>query len=321
MIHSLLFRHAAVIGAAVALSLSSALCVSPAQAAQTPSQQDVLRDNAAGNYLAARHAGIERDATSAASYYLNVLKADPKNADLLSRAFLSVLTTGDIDQASKLADKLLVIDKNDRIARLVLGVRALKARQYTLARQDFSQSVHGPVTDLAAALLTAWSRYGAGDPHAAVDEMDKLAGPDWYGVFRDLHAGLIFDLDGDKKDAAKRYESAYKSDPTALRTVQAYGRYLSRNGGKTAALKVYEDFNKQLPDHPLVTAEVKRINDGDKLPPLVDSAASRRRRSALRHRRVDRPARRRGFGADLSAARALSAAVARHGAVVARRSL
>jgi tetratricopeptide (TPR) repeat protein len=272
VIHSLLFRHAAVIGAAVTLSLSSALCVLPAHAAQTPSQQDPLRDNAAGNYLAARHAGIERDAGAAASYYLNVLKADPKNADLLSRTFLSVLTTGDIDQASKLADKLLAIDKNDRIARLVLGVRALKARQYTLARQDFSQSVHGPVTDLAAALLTAWSRSGAGDPHAAVDEMDKLAGPDWYGVFRDLHAGLIFDLAGDKKDAAKRYESAYKADPTALRTVQAYGRYLSRNGGKTAALKIYDDFNKQLPDHPLVTAEVKEITAGDKLPPLVDSA-------------------------------------------------
>ena len=74
-----------------------------------------------------------------------------------------------------------------------------------------------------------------------------------------------------KKDAGKRYESAYKSDPTALRTVQAYGRYLSRNGGKVAALKIYEDFNKQLPNHPLVTAEIKQISDGDKLPPLVDS--------------------------------------------------
>jgi tetratricopeptide (TPR) repeat protein len=274
VIHSLLFRHAAVIGAAVALSLPLSLSLSPtwAHAAQTPSDQDVLRDNAAGNYLAARHAGVERDAGAAASYYLNVLKSDPKNADLLSRAFLSVLTNGDIDQASKLADKLLVVDKNDRIARLVLGVRALKQRQYTLARQDFNQSVHGPVTDLTAALLTAWARYGAGDPHAAVDEMDKLAGPDWYGVFRDLHAGLIYDLANDKKDAGKRYESAYKADPTALRTVQAYGRYLSRNGGKAAALKVYDDFNKELPDHPLITAEVKQISGGDKLPPLADSA-------------------------------------------------
>ncbi len=269
MIHSLLFRHAAVIGTAVVLSLSVSL--PRAGAAQPQSDQDVLRDNAAGNYLAARHAGIERDAGAAASYYLNVLKADPKNADLLSRAFLSVLTNGDIDAAAKLADKLLAVDKNDRIARLVLGVRALKAKQYSMARQDFSQSVHGPVTDLAAALLTAWARDGAGDPHAAVDEMDKLAGPDWYGVFRDLHAGMIYDLAGMKKDAAKRYESAYKADPTALRTVQAYGRFLSRTAGKAAALKVYQDFDKQLPDHPLVTAEMKQISDGDKLPPLVDS--------------------------------------------------
>ena len=268
MIQSLLFRHAAVIGAAVVSGLLFA--PSCAQAAQTPNA-DVLRNNAAGNYLAARHAGIERDAAAAASYYLNVLKTDPKNPDVLSRAFLSVLTNGDIDAAGKLAEKLLVVDKNDRIARLVLGVRALKQHQYILARQDFSQSVHGPVTDLTAALLTAWARYGAGDPHAAVDEMDKLSGPDWYGVFRDLHAGMIFDLANIRKEAGKRYESAYKADPTALRTVEAYGRYLSRNGGKAAALKVYQDFNKQLPNHPLVTAEIKQISDGDKLPPLVDS--------------------------------------------------
>ena len=265
VIYSLLFRHAAVIGAVAALTLSSAV------AAQSASDADTLRENAAGNYLAARHAGVERDAAAAAGYYLNVLKTDPKNADLLSRAFLSVLTDGDIDQASKLAEKLLAVDHTDRIARLVLGVRALKQKQYSLARQDFSQSVHGPVTDLTAALLAAWARDGAGDPHGAVEDMDKLSGPDWYGVFKDLHAGLILDLAGAKKEAGKRFEAAYKADSTALRTVQAYGRYLSRNGGKDAALKVYDAFNKELPDHPLIKAEMTAISDGQKLPPLVDS--------------------------------------------------
>ena len=201
-----------------------------------------------------------------------MLKADPNNPDLLSRAFLSVLTDGDIEQAGKLADKLLQVDHTDRIARLVVGVRALKQKQYAVARQNFAQSVHGPVTDLTATLLTAWALYGSGDPHAAVDDMDKLAGPDWYGIFKDLHAGLILDLANNKKDAAKRYESAYKVDPTALRTVQAYGRFLSRNGGKDAALKVYQDFDKALPDHPLIMEEMKQVTDGDKLPPLVDTA-------------------------------------------------
>jgi tetratricopeptide (TPR) repeat protein len=265
VIHSL-YRHAAVIGAVVFLSLSSA------HSARAASEQEPAQENAAGNYLAARHAGAERDATAAATYYLNVLKSDPHNPDVLSRAFLSVLTDGDIEQASRLAEKVLAVDKNDRIAHLVVGVHALKQHQYALARQHFVQSVHGPVTDLAAALLTAWAQAGAGDPHGAVAEMDKLAGPDWYGVFKDLHAGMIFDMAGDKKDAGKRFEAAYKADPTALRTVQAYARYLSRNGGKDAALKVYDDFNKELPDHPLIKQERAQVANGDKLPPLIDSA-------------------------------------------------
>jgi tetratricopeptide (TPR) repeat protein len=266
VIYSLLSWRAAIVGAAVTLSLPSAL------AAQGPTEQDALRDNPAGNYLAARHAGAERDAAAAAAYYRNALKSDPRNADLLSRTFLSVLTDGDIDEAGKLADRLLAADHTDRIARLVIGVRELKLKDYAGARQNFAQSVRGPVTDLTATLLQAWASAGAGDAHGAVDTMDKLTGPDWYSIFKDLHAGLILDLANDKKDAGKRYERAYKVDPTAVRTVQAYGRFLSRNGSKDDALKVYQDFDKELPDHPLVTEEMKAIANGDKLPPLVDSA-------------------------------------------------
>jgi tetratricopeptide (TPR) repeat protein len=264
--HSLLSWRAAVVGAAVTLSLPSAL------AAQGPTTQDMLRDNPSGNYLAARHAGAERDAGAAAAYYRNVLKTDPHNADLLSRTFLSVLTDGDIDEASKLADRLLAVDHTDRIARLVIGVRQLKQKDYAGARGNFAQSVRGPVTDLTATLLQAWAMSGSGDAHGAVDTMDKLTGPDWYSIFKDLHAALIFDLANDKKDAGKRYERAYKVDPTAVRTVEAYGRFLSRTASKDDALKIYSDFDKQLPDHPLITEEMKAINDGTKLPPLVDSA-------------------------------------------------
>ncbi len=147
MTHLLLSWRAAIIGAAVTLGLS------PAIAAPGPTEQEILRDNPAGNYLAARHAGAERDAGAAAAYYRNVLKSDPRNPDLLSRAFLSVLTDGDVDGAAKLADRLLQVDRTDRIARLVVGVRALKQKDYAGARQNFAQSVRGPVTDLTATLL------------------------------------------------------------------------------------------------------------------------------------------------------------------------
>jgi len=265
VIHPLLSRRAAVVGAVVLWSLPSAL------AAQAPTPQDLLHSTASGSYLAARHAGVERDSETAAAYYLNVLKADPRNADLLSRTFLSVLTDGDIDEAGRLADRLIQLDRTDRIARLVIGVRALKQKQYAIARQNFAQSVRGPVTDLTATLLSAWALAGAGDTHAAIDTLDRLAGPDWYAIFKDLHAGLILDVANNKKEAGKRYERAYKADPMALRTVQAYARYLSRNGGKDDALKLYQQFNKGVADHPVVVEEMKEVSAGDRLPPLADS--------------------------------------------------
>ena len=265
MTHSLLSRHVAIAGAVVILGLPSAL------AAQPPTPQEIMHATTAGSYLAARHAGTERDSATAAAYYLNVLKADPRNADLLGRTFLSVLTDGDIEEAGKLADRLIQVDRTDRIARLVVGVRALKQKQYALARQNFAQSVRGPVTDLTATLLTAWALAGAGDARGATDALDHLTGPDWYAIFKDLHGGLILDFGNNRKDAGKRYERAYKADSTALRTVQAYARFLSRNGGKNEALKIYQEFNKAVPDHPLISAEMKDLAAGEKLPALVDS--------------------------------------------------
>jgi tetratricopeptide (TPR) repeat protein len=273
VIHPLLSRHAAVFGFAAALTLSSPLAAKTF-AAQVPVQTELSPENAAGSYLAARHAGAERDSAAAATYYLDVLKLDPRNPDLLSRAFLSVLTDGDIDEASKLGERLLAADHSDRIARLVIGVRELKLKHYGAARQNFSQSVRGPVTDLTATLLSAWAQAGAGETRAAIDTMDKLSGPDWYGIFKDLHAGLILDLANNKKDAGKRYANAYKADPTALRTVEAYGRFLSRTANKDDALKVYQDFAKALPDHPIINEEMKEISAGDKLPSFVDSPQS-----------------------------------------------
>jgi tetratricopeptide (TPR) repeat protein len=86
-----------------------------------------------------------------------------------------------------------------------------------------------------------------------------------------MHAALILDLANNKKDAAKRYEHAYKADAVAVRNVEAYGRYLSRNATKDEALKVYAEFEKAVPNHPVVEEEVKQINAGEKLPLLVDS--------------------------------------------------
>jgi tetratricopeptide (TPR) repeat protein len=229
------------------------------------------RVSLSGNYLAARHANAQRDVNAAAQYYRAALRADPRNSELLERTFLSLLSDGEVDDAVRLAEKVVQIDRGNRIARLVLGVRALKNKQYSQARQHLSQSVRGPIADLTASLLSAWTLVGTSDLRGGIDAVDRLAGPEWYPLFKDLHTGLMSDLAGNRKEAQKRLERAHKLDPNALRVVMAYARVLSRTSGKAEALKVFEGFNKVLPNHPLVVKDMADLEAQGQLSPLVSS--------------------------------------------------
>src|SRR5271169_3906695 len=217
--------------------------------AQFPTSHDLKMLTTSGSYLAARHASLERDASSAATFYRSALRTDPKNNELLDRAFISSLADGDIDEAVKLADRILAVDKNNRVARLVIGVRDLKQKKYAAAQVNINQSIRGPITDLVATLLSGWAAYGAGDAKGAVASIDKLTGPEWYPLFKDLHAGMIDELAGKEKDAGARFERAYKLDDSMLRVSDAYARWLSRNKDDKAAEAVYEAFDKKLARH------------------------------------------------------------------------
>src|SRR6476659_134927 len=240
--------------------------------AQFPSKSDLKSLTTSGSYLAARHASVERDAASAAAFYRSALRTDPKNNELLDRAFISSLADGDIDEAVKLADRILTMDKSNRVARLVVGVRDLKQKKYATAQLNINQSIRGPITDLVATLLSGWATYGAGDAKTAVANIDKLTGPEWYPIFKDLHAGMILEISGKDKDAGTRFERAYKLDDSMLRVSDAYARWLSRNKDGAAAAGIYEAFDKKLPRHPLVQEGLRDTRAGKKLPALVDSA-------------------------------------------------
>src|ERR1700721_2719908 len=239
--------------------------------AQFPSSHDLKSLTTSGSYLAARHASVERDAASAATFYRSALRTDPKNNELLDRAFISSLADGDIEEAVKLADRILTIDKTNRVARLAIGVRDLKRKKKASAQTNINQSIRGPITDLVATLLSGWASYGAGAAKGRVAAIDKLAGPEWYPIFKDLHAGMILELAGKEKDAGVRLERAYKLEDSMLRVWDDYARWLSCNKDAASATAVYEAFDKKLPRHPLIVEAMRETEAGEKLPPIVDS--------------------------------------------------
>ena len=248
--------------------------VAPAQAREslaiaTPFE---VSDSPAGNYLAALIAGAERDTVAASTFFQEALRADPRNPELIERAFVATLSNGSMPDAFRLAKRLLARDANNGLAQLTLGIEALKKKRFADARSFFGKSGSNRQRDVTATMLTAWSYAGQGDQKRAIEALDKLPGES-FSVFRDYHAGLIADMSNNAAEAIKRMKAAYAGEKN-LRVVDAYARLMSHRGDQAEAKRVYETFDALLPRHPLVTSALAQLNAGKVLEPLVKDSDS-----------------------------------------------
>ena len=223
----------------------------------------------AGNYLAALVAGADTDTLAAATFFREALRYDSRNRDLIERTFVASLTNANMPEGFALAQRLLKYDRKNGLAHLALAVKAFKARQWAAARKELA-SGGGGSRDVTVLLLNAWSWAGAGDTKRALATLDQLR-DDRFAAFRDFHAGLIADIAGNIPEATKRFKSAYEGEKTSLRVVDTWARFLSRHGDRDEARKVYEEFSKLLPRHPIVVAALKDLDAGKALDQTVST--------------------------------------------------
>ncbi len=220
-----------------------------AEAVQSGPQTPEAAGSQPGNYLAALIASADRDTSSAESYFREALRVDPRNADLIERAFASALANGDEQGANALGERLLARDPSNGLARLATAVHAIAQGQFAAARAQLA-SADARSRDVTAAFLTAWCYAGQMDLHRALDSLDRIRDPSVAG-FRDFHAGLISDYLGSATEARRRFKAAYESDKNTLRFVDAYARFLAAHGDPDGAKTVYADFSAAVPITPL----------------------------------------------------------------------
>ncbi|HUO54396.1 MAG TPA: tetratricopeptide repeat protein [Rhodoblastus sp.] len=242
----------------------------PAQARETPvaSEPFEVGESPAGNYLSARVAESEHDTLAASTFFREALRADPKNPELIQRAFVAALANGDMEAANALAQKLVARDPHNASARLTLTVRDFKQKNYAGARARMRGGATGPERDLTTILLTAWSYVGSGDVKRALTLVDTMSDPS-FAIFRDFHAGLMLSVAGRPQEAGTRLKAAYAGDQSTLRLVDAYARNLSRLGKPDEARDVYLAFDKLQPHNPVVQAALADLAAGKQLEPMV----------------------------------------------------
>lgn len=224
-----------------------------------------------GNFLAANIAGSSRNTEAAAVFFREALRDDPRNVELRERAFVAFLANGNFPEAVEVARDIARADRENGLAQLVLGVDALKKKQYVTARRFFNRGGRGRSADITATLLNAWSWAGSKNFSEAIGTVDNLSGENIYNVFRDFHAGLIAAHLGSPRQGEERLRAAHSAEGTTLRVVDAFGRVLSRRGQQAEAKAVYEKFDALLPRHPVVRNALAELAAGRKLAPLVST--------------------------------------------------
>src|SRR6202021_595284 len=222
-----------------ALSLSGGAIAAAVQT-EPGSEKFEIGGSQPGNYLSALVASADRDTPAAELYYQEALRVDPRNPDLLERAFAAALSNGDETSATSLGERLLARDPNNNLARLAIAVHDIEQGQFTSARAHLASGDTMRARDVTAAVLTAWCFAGQSDLHHALDALDRIHDRAVI-AFRDYHAGLIASLLGTSAEAQRRLKSAHDDDKNSLRFADAYARLLSAQGDSAGARKIYED--------------------------------------------------------------------------------
>ncbi|GLR42263.1 hypothetical protein GCM10007880_27790 [Mesorhizobium amorphae] len=251
-----------------------AISALPSHAKET--SEPVKITSFSGAYLAARIAEGDNDLDSAIAYYKQALAFAPGDTALQQSLMLSLIAQGRFEESLVYADKLKEVPDVERFSRMALAVDSFHKKDFTKAQYWLKLSLESDLDRLLSGVMSGWAMEGAGEASGAMAFIDKLQGPDWFGLFKSYHRALIADVAGPPEKADQIYAATLAdtaaggaAPETWMRNAQAYASFLSRRGDKAKALSVLDQAEAFAPGKLEITTLRDRINKGDKIEPLV----------------------------------------------------
>ncbi|MFV0298083.1 MAG: tetratricopeptide repeat protein, partial [Hyphomicrobiaceae bacterium] len=232
-----------VLGLTIASLLLSASMIRPVWA--RGEERAVETYSLFGSYLAARFARNEHDATTAATYFRTALQKDPGNLSLFEQAMMMAATEGQMQSAVELARKLTEKSKDHRMARLIMGLEAVKNGRYAEAEKLFAIDGNGIMEHLTLSLARAWAEVGVGHLKKAINEADKVNQAAWATAYVGYHKAMMYDVAKKPEKATAAYERIYRSSRMSFRVALAYAHHESAIGNNKRALTILGDYTRK----------------------------------------------------------------------------
>ncbi|TIT47940.1 MAG: hypothetical protein E5W64_15750, partial [Mesorhizobium sp.] len=175
--------------------------------------------------------------------YKQALAFNPSDTALQQSLMLSLIAQGRFDESLVYADKLKEVPDVERFSRLALAVDSFHKKDFTKAQYWLKLSLESDLDRLISGVMSGWAEQGAGQASEAMASIDKLQGPDWFGLFKSFHRALIADAANMPEKAEAIYAATMQdtaaggaAPETWMRNAQAYASFLARKGDKAKAI-------------------------------------------------------------------------------------
>ena len=276
-------RFAAVTGqrlrrACAILSLAAGIVLLPAAGGQaedagapsTSPAKATGRTLELGSYLAGHHAFRIRDFGAAARYLGEAIAAEPGGRQLLLRALIAKLASGEAESARDHARRLLALEPDASLAKLSLAVGDFKAGRFEAAKARLATIGGRGPNAFTVPLLSAWAEAALGRYDAARAALPGDGGNVAFAPFHSLHGAFILDLAGRPNEAKELYlEAAKQARRPTVRLVQAIGSFYRRFGDAAEAERRYTAFVAGESGSPLIERALGDLRAGKAATPIV----------------------------------------------------
>lgn len=229
-----------------------------------------------GAYMAGRVAHLRKDFNAAADYYIQALKVDPDNPELISRVYLILTSKGRVAEAAQYAELSLKNGDKNNFIHIIIAADKIKKGQYEEANKIISGIDCTIYKEFITPLISAWSYAGMNEKGKALKAMEPIGKEPSFRALYNFHMGMLNDYFGDNSAAQKYYEVIVNEESLEMsfRALQVITNFYIRSGQKDKALALVNKYSDERVLADMMEQLKNKIKDADpeETPKIISSA-------------------------------------------------
>lgn len=229
-----------------------------------------------GAYVAGRVAHLRKDFNAAADYYIQALKVDPDNPELISRVYLILTSKGRVSEAAQYAELSLKNGDKNNFIHIIIAADKIKKGQYKEAN-NIINGIDGTIyKEFITPLISAWTYAGLNDKGKALKAMDPIGKEPSFRALYNFHMGMLNDYFGDNNAAQKYYEVIVNEESLEMsfRALQVITNFYIRSNQKDKALALVNKYSDERVLADMMEQLKNKIKDADPedTPKIINNA-------------------------------------------------